>query len=97
LLVTKAAKQYFGDSGLYVASLLAGSTDVDAVTLSTAKQAGLELDAATIAIVIATLSNTLVKSSLALGIGGRSLGKRAFVVGGLVFVGAALGCLPLLS
>ena len=97
LLVTKAAKQYFGDSGLYVASLLAGSTDVDAVTLSTAKQAGLELDAATIAIVIATLSNTLVKSSLAFGIGGRQLGKRAFVVGGLIIVGAALGCLPLLS
>jgi uncharacterized membrane protein (DUF4010 family) len=97
LLVTKAAKQYFGDSGLYVASLLAGSTDVDAVTLSTAKQAGLELDAAAIAIVIATLSNTLVKSSLSLGIGGRALGKRAFVVGGLIIVGAALGCVPLLS
>jgi uncharacterized membrane protein (DUF4010 family) len=97
LLVTKAARQYFGDSGLYVASLLAGSTDVDAVTLSTAKQTGLALDAATIAIVIATLSNTLVKSSLALGIGGRALGKRAFIVGGLIIVGAALGCLSLLS
>lgn len=97
LLVTKAAKHYLGDSGLYLAALVAGSTDVDAVTLSTAKQAGLDLDTAAIAIVIATLSNTIVKSSLALAIGGRKLGKRAFVVGGLIVVGGALGSLTLFA
>ncbi|HUS31080.1 MAG TPA: MgtC/SapB family protein, partial [Kofleriaceae bacterium] len=76
LLVTKAAKQYLGDAGLYLAAALAGTTDVDAVTLSTAKHAETGQTAAVIAIMIATVSNTLVKSSLALGIGGAKLGKR---------------------
>lgn len=97
LLVTRAAKQYLGDSGLYLAALVAGSTDVDAVTLSTAKQVGIGLDAAAIAIVIATLSNTIVKSSLALAIGGRQLGKRALVVGALIVIGGALGSLTLFA
>lgn len=97
LLVTKAARQYFGDSGLYIASLLAGTTDVDAITLSTAKQAGLELDSAAIAIMIATISNTIVKSSLAFGIGGKALGKRAFVIGGMIIAGSVLGSLTLFA
>jgi uncharacterized membrane protein (DUF4010 family) len=97
LLVTKAAKQYFGDNGLYIASLLAGTTDVDAITLSTAKQAGSELDSAAIAIMIATVTNTIVKSSLAFGIGGKALGTRAFIVGGMIIVGAVLGSLALFA
>jgi hypothetical protein len=48
-----------------------------------------------IAILIAVVSNTIVKSSLALWIGGGRLGKRAFLIGGLMIVGAALGMLPL--
>jgi len=91
LLVTKAAKSYLGNQGLYLAALVAGLTDVDAVTLSTARNAGTELDAATVAILIAVASNTIVKSSLAWGIGGRKLGKRAFLVGGLIIAGAAAG------
>ena len=91
VFVTKAAKTYFGNQGLYLAGLIAGTTDVDAVTLSTAKQAGTELTAATIAILIAIASNTLVKSSIATAIGGRALGARAFVVGGLTIVGAVIG------
>jgi uncharacterized membrane protein (DUF4010 family) len=97
LLVTKAATQYFGDNGLYIASLLAGTTDVDAITLSTAKQSGLDPNAAAIAIMIATVSNTIVKSSLAFGIGGKGLGKRAFLVGGLITAGAVLGSLTLFA
>lgn len=93
LLVTRAANQYFGDEGLYIASLVAGTTDVDAITLSTAKQTGLDLNSAAIAIMIATVSNTLVKSSLALGIGGKALGKRAFLIGATITAGAVVGSL----
>ncbi|HEY5920631.1 MAG TPA: DUF4010 domain-containing protein, partial [Kofleriaceae bacterium] len=84
-----------GDEGLYLAAGIAGGTDVDAVSLSTAEQAGPDDIAAVIAILIAVASNTLVKSSIALVIGGRRLGKRAFLIGGLIIVGAALGMLPL--
>jgi uncharacterized membrane protein (DUF4010 family) len=97
LLATKAAKQYLGDGGLYLASAIAGTTDVDALTLSTAEHAGTEYVPAVIAIMIATVSNTIVKSGLALGIGGTALGKRAFVIGGLVIGGAVAGTVPLLA
>ncbi|HEY5944983.1 MAG TPA: MgtC/SapB family protein [Kofleriaceae bacterium] len=97
VLATKAARHYLGDQGLYIAAGVAGLTDVDAVSLSTAKLADPDDTAAVIAILIAVVANTIVKSSLALGIGGRRLGKRAFLIGGLMLVGAALGALPLLS
>jgi uncharacterized membrane protein (DUF4010 family) len=93
LLATKAAEHYLGDRGLYLASGLGGMTDVDAVTLSTAHLArdGVAANAAVVAIMIAFAVNTLVKSSLALALGTRSLGKRAFAIGGLTTAGAAAG------
>jgi uncharacterized membrane protein (DUF4010 family) len=97
LLVTKAARHYLGDQGLFIAAGVAGLTDVDAVSLSTAKQAGPDDAAAAIAILIAVASNTIVKSSIAWVIGGRRLGKRAFLIGGLITLGAALGAIPLFS
>ena len=81
---------------LYIAAGVAGLTDVDAVSLSTAKQAGPEDIAATIAILIAVVSNTVVKSSIALAIGGRRLGMRAFLIGTLMVVGAVAGLVPVL-
>ncbi|HEX5062811.1 MAG TPA: MgtC/SapB family protein [Kofleriaceae bacterium] len=94
LLAVKAARYYLGDRGLFIAAGIGGLTDVDAVSLSTAKQAAPQDAAAVVAIMIAVASNTIVKSSLALGIGGRRLGKRAFLIGGLMVVGAALGLIP---
>ena len=97
LLVITAARSYLGDRGLYLAAGVAGLTDVDAVSLSTAEQAGPNDIAAAIAILIAVASNTLVKSSIAAVVGGRRLGKRAFLIGGLIITGGALGAIPLLS
>jgi uncharacterized membrane protein (DUF4010 family) len=96
LLATRAARQYLGDEGLYIAALVAGTTDVDAVSLSTAKQASADDMAAVIAILIAVASNTIVKSSIALAIGGRRLGRRAFMIGALIIAGAGLGLVPML-
>ena len=91
LVATKAATHYLGDSGLYVASALGGTTDVDAVTLSTSALAGGEVAADSIApivavtaIAIAIAVNTIVKTALAAGIGGGILGKRVAIVGTLV-------------
>ena len=67
----------FGNTGIYIISLLSGLTDVDAITLSLAQLAG---DGRLIALVsingimIASVTNSLVKLGIATWIGGRSLG-----------------------
>jgi uncharacterized membrane protein (DUF4010 family) len=93
LLASSAAKDYLGDRGLYVASGLAGTTDVDAITLSNARMAsgGLSLHVAALAILLAVAVNTIVKSSLALTLGTRALGARAFAIGGAIIAGLVAG------
>jgi uncharacterized membrane protein (DUF4010 family) len=89
LFVTKAATHYLGDRGLYLASALGGTTDVDAVTVSTAKLAAGETitaATATIAIGIACALNTLVKTGLAMFIGGSVLGRRVALTAVLAIV-----------
>ena len=76
---------------------LGGTTDVDAVTLSSARLAGKTASggtsqmSATIAIVIAIAVNTVVKTGLAIGIGRWVLGKRVALIGALVIVAGAAG------
>jgi len=95
LLVTKAATVYLGAKGLYLASLVSGATDVDAVVVSSAKLAteGLAAIVATTSIMIAIAANTIVKTVLAWSIGKTTLGKRVAVTGALIIVagGVALG------
>jgi uncharacterized membrane protein (DUF4010 family) len=76
LLVTKFVQAHFPPSGLYAVAALAGLTDVDAITLSMSEfaQSG-EAQVAVIAIVIAALSNTLVKCGMAFVLAGPALGK----------------------
>jgi uncharacterized membrane protein (DUF4010 family) len=97
LLATKAAKHYLGNQGLYLAALVAGLTDVDAVTLSTARNAGADLTPATIAILLAVAANTIVKAGLASAIGGGGLGKRVALVGALICGGAFGGAVATLA
>ena len=93
LLASRAAVEYVGDSGLYLAAALGGSTDVDAITVSTAKLARdtVSHDVATIAICIGIAMNTIVKSGLAIGLGGSALGKRVGLTGLLVLLGGGVG------
>ena len=92
--VAKAAQVSFGDSGLYLAGALAGLTDVDAIVLSMARLAGNEpasAAAAGYAIVLAVLSNTLVKGAIATFMGGPALRKRLLpITGALLAAGAAI-------
>jgi len=71
-----AAQQYWGGQGLYVVAVLSGLTDMDAITLSTARlvgggrvtpQVGWQL------IVIATMANLAFKAAVAAALGGRRL------------------------
>lgn len=93
LLTTKAATVYLGRGGLYLTSGLAGTTDVDAITLSSAGLAkgGIAVSTAATAISIAIGVNTVVKAVLATAVGGRALGRRAILIGGMVLVAGAAG------
>jgi len=93
LLVSRGAIEYIGQSGLYLASAFGGTTDVDAITVSMAKLAkgGLDSGVAAVAITIGIAVNTLVKTALAAGIGGKALGKRVGLTGAFVAVAAVVG------
>jgi uncharacterized membrane protein (DUF4010 family) len=80
LLAVKIVQEHFPPSGLYAVAALAGLTDVDAITLSMLEfaQSG-EARVAVIAIVIASLSNTIVKCVMAFVLGGEGLGKKLLV------------------
>jgi uncharacterized membrane protein (DUF4010 family) len=76
MLAAKLARQVLGDKGVIIVSFLAGLGDVDAVTLSLAR--GLtgqdQLIVAAIAIGMAIAANQIMKSCLALVVGGRRHG-----------------------
>ena len=80
LLAVKIVQQTMPPSGLYAVAALSGLVDVDAITLSMAEfaQSG-EARVAVIAIVIASLSNTLVKCGMAFAVAGLTLGKPLLI------------------
>ncbi len=71
----------YGDIGVYVVSLFSGLTDVDAITLSLsqmAKDQKLAEVAAMNGIVIASVTNSLVKLAIVFWLGGAKLGWKLF-------------------
>ncbi len=81
IFVARAAQVYFGDTGLYLAGALAGLTDVDAIALSMANLAQQDPEvsgAAARTIVIAVISNTMVKCGMAIWLGAASM-RRTMV------------------
>jgi uncharacterized membrane protein (DUF4010 family) len=78
-----------------VVAALAGLTDVDAITLSMAGQAGHAVSeaVATRAITLAALSNTLSKCGLVVFLGAPSLRRRIVPATAVVVLGGALALL----
>jgi len=91
LLAAKAAQVYLGEQGLYLASALAGVTQLDAITLTLAHQvgSGLDVQVAARSLAIAAASNSLFKAGLALTIGTRAFGRAVL----LTLLLAAVGCI----
>jgi uncharacterized membrane protein (DUF4010 family) len=89
LFGAKAAKIYLGDKGLYLAGIVAGVTDVDAITLSMANlvREGLDPSIGSITIILGVASNTVVKSLLALMLGGWMFGRRVASALGMMMLG----------
>jgi uncharacterized membrane protein (DUF4010 family) len=70
LLVVKLVQAYWPETGLYYVAALAGTTDVDAITLSMAQYARAgSPDVASRAIVIAVLSNVVIKTGMVAALG----------------------------
>ncbi len=93
LVAVEAANEYFGSAGVYIASILAGITDVDSITLSVSNlslKGMLDARVAAIAIILATIMNTIAKAVMAMVLGTprlRHLVSRAFgfvVLAGLI-------------
>ena len=92
IFVAKAAQTLFSDTGLYVSSVLAGTTDVDAITLSVTRfhRDGLEPRTAVIALTLAAMTNTAVKGGLAAWFGRWMLARQiAPGLGASLVTGAA--------
>ncbi len=80
LLLVKLVQTYFPGEGLYMLAGLAGLTDVDAITLSMAEYARSgDHQVAANAIVIATLSNTVVKCGIAASLGSAALRRPVLI------------------
>ncbi|MFP4598970.1 MAG: MgtC/SapB family protein [Persicimonas sp.] len=83
--VVHLAREYFGSSGTYVAALVSGLADADAISIAVARMAEsgeLSMVVATRAIVIAILANSFVKAGISAFLGSRKLGL--YVTAGLL-------------
>ena len=77
LLIARAAQEYLGSAGVYLASVIAGITQLDAITLSLATQVSTGLDPVVGArgLALAVAANSIFKAGLALTLGARSFGR----------------------
>lgn len=95
LLIVKLTEHFAPAQGMYLVALLAGSTDVDAITLSMVQYAGnkgLSVVAAT-AILLAIISNTVVKAALVCSLGSVALRQQVLRASGLIVASALVGWL----
>jgi uncharacterized membrane protein (DUF4010 family) len=89
LIAVRAANEYLGTAGVYAASILAGITDVDSITLSVADlsaNGSLEPRVAAFSIVLATLVNTTVKMIAAGALGSSELRRIIWRTFGLMLL-----------
>lgn len=94
LLVVSYANENLGSSGTVISSAVAGLSDIDAVTISVSKLTGVSLDLkiASIAILVASISNTLVKMGIGIYAGSAALRGNLLIGYGTMFL-VALACL----
>jgi uncharacterized membrane protein (DUF4010 family) len=95
----KAATQYWGETGSFLAALLAGTVDVDAISISISRLAPGELspEKAAVAIFLAAASNTVVKAGIAVVLGGWSFAWRVVVAFGAMAAAGGVAAAVLLA
>ncbi|HEY9169395.1 MAG TPA: DUF4010 domain-containing protein [Lutibacter sp.] len=97
LLLVSYANEVYGTSGIYISSAISALTDIDAIAISVSKLGGNTMNTlfAQNAILIATLSNTIVKIGIAVFTGSQKLKKYVLVGYGFIFIAGIIGFLVL--
>jgi uncharacterized membrane protein (DUF4010 family) len=96
LLMVKVVQQNLPAESMYVVAALAGLTDVDAIALSMAESAKTsDASLAVNAIIVAALTNTLVKCGMVMTLGAPAL-KAPVVVATAAILAAGVGVIVLL-
>lgn len=94
LLAANTARLYLGNTGIYLSSIASGLADVDAITLSLAELSrdneALDPLIAARSIVLAAVSNTLVKGGIVLSMGSTAL-RKVILPGLLATLATAVG------
>jgi uncharacterized membrane protein (DUF4010 family) len=95
LLVVKLVQTYAPGGGVYAVAALAGTTDVDAITLSMARyaQAG-DAAVAVNAITLAAVTNTLIKAGMVATLGSAAL-RMPVLLAAAAVVASGFGALLL--
>ncbi len=89
LLAVAFTKEEFGNSALYIVSIISGLTDVDAITLSLSqlmKDDGLQTETGWRIILLASLSNLVFKGIMAAVLGTRKLAKWVAITFGISII-----------
>lgn len=97
LLLVSYANHTYGTKGIYLSSAISALTDIDAIAISVSKLGGttMNLLIAQNAILLATLSNTVVKIGIAVFTGSRQLKKYVLIGYGFIFIAGIIGFLVL--
>ena len=99
LILVSYASNNYGDKGIYISSAISALTDIDAITISMSKLGGYTVEFLTAqnAILLATLTNTIVKIGLTLWFGSKQLKKYILIGYGLIFIAGIVGFIILNS
>jgi uncharacterized membrane protein (DUF4010 family) len=94
MVLSKIVTKFAGTSGAYALALVAGIADVDAISLTMASHGVREIGigAAAFSVLLAILSNTIVKAAISWAVGGASMGWR-FSVTSVLALSAGLAAL----
>ncbi|PWW82739.1 hypothetical protein CR164_03075 [Prosthecochloris marina] len=90
LVAVAAAKEFFGDQGLYIVAALSGLTDMDAITLSTARLIEADrvgIDTGWRMMMLGAMSNILFKAAAVAVLGNRQLFFRIALLFGISLAG----------
>jgi uncharacterized membrane protein (DUF4010 family) len=92
LALASVARERLGDAGLNALAMLAGITDVDAITLSAAElvHGGMGVAAGVRAVLLAAAVNTVVKAGIAVAVAGGALARIVAASSAAMLVAGAL-------
>ncbi|WP_340691868.1 DUF4010 domain-containing protein [Hyphomonas sp.] len=93
LLLSRAAADMLGPTGIYGVALVAGAADVDAISLSMIQMSakGLSTETAAIAVALAAIANTLLKGTIALVAGEGAYRHQCMAVAVFMALAGAAG------